>query len=161
MRRLFGFAHTGGAALALSQLPIADDLEGGGSFGSEAAVASVQAGVLLPDPPHAAAGDGGVAAFRLLPEPPADVLSVGAVAQAGGPAWPCGGGQGVPVQEGRFQRRAAQHEQLEQRRGGDADALAPPAAQLLVEDHGGSAAATLAPSRRSGLWAEFVVEGTG
>lgn len=80
MRWLFGFVHTGGAALALSQLPIADDLEGGGSFGSEAAVESVRAGVLLPDPPHAAAGDGRVAAFRLLPEPPADVLSVGLVA---------------------------------------------------------------------------------
>lgn len=102
-----------------------------------------------------------MAAFRLLPEPPADELSVGAVAQAGGPAWPCEGGQeGVPVQEGRFQRRAAQHEQLEQRRGGDAGPLAPPAAQLLVEGHGGSAAATLAPGQRCGLWAEFVVEGT-
>lgn len=157
MRLLFGFVHIGGTPLVLSQLSITDDLNGCGSFWVETAVVSVQARVLLPDPPHAAPGDGWVAAISLVPKPPADVLSVGAVAQAAGLAWPCRGRQGVPVQEGGFECRAAQHQQFEERRGGDAGAVAPPAAQLLVGDHGGDAAGTLAPGGRSGLWVGFVV----
>lgn len=122
------FTHNRRTTLGLSQLSITDDLYVHGLFWSEAAVASVQAGVLLPDPPHAAAGDDWVAAICLLPKPPKDVLPIGRVAQGGGLAQPCGWIQGVPVQEGGFQRRAVQHEQFEQGRRGDASAVAPPAA---------------------------------
>lgn len=114
--------------LGLSQFSITDDLYVCGFFWSEAAVASVQTGVLLPDPPHAAAGDDWVAAISLLPKPPIDVLFIGTVAQGGGLARPCGWIQRVLVQEGGFQRRAAQHKQFEQRRWGDAGTVTPPAA---------------------------------
>lgn len=51
---------------------------------SEAAVLSIRARVLLPDSPHAAAGDDRVAVAGWNAKPPADVLSVGTVAQGGG-----------------------------------------------------------------------------
>lgn len=155
---IFGLVHTE-EHRERSQLSVSDDLDACARLWSEAAVESVRARVLLPDPLHAAAGDGWAAAVGRGPEPPADVLPVGTVAEGGGPAWLRGRGQGVLVQEGGLEHIAAQHEQLEQGRGGDAGAVAPPAAQLLVDGGGVDAASALTPDGTD-LWVGLVVRTT-
>lgn len=71
------------AETLLSQLSISAGLHGHYPDRSEAAVLSIRARVLLPDSPHAAAGDDRVGVIRWDAKPPADVLSVGAVTQGG------------------------------------------------------------------------------
>lgn len=145
----------------LSQLSVSTVLHGCHLGRCEAAVLSVRARVLSPDPPHAAAGHGGVGVVRRDPEPPADVLSVGAVAQGGGLASVSRWRQRVLVQEDGLQQGAPQHQSLKQRRRGDAGAAAPPAAQLLLGERGGSAAVALTPGRAAGFGVRvgFVVKG--
>lgn len=98
---------------------------------------------------------------RRDPKPPADVLTVGAVTQGGRLASTSRGSQRVPVQEDGVQQGAAQHQLLEQRRRGDAGAVALPAAQLLLGERGGTAAVTLTPGWAAGFGGRvgFVVEG--
>lgn len=115
----------------------------------EAAVASVSAGKLLPDPDHAAAGDDRVGVAGRSPEPPADVLPVGAVTQGRVLVPAARRGQRLAVEQDGLQQGAPQHQRLKQRRRGDADAFTPAAAQLLLWQGGGSAAAAPAPGRRS------------
>lgn len=131
-----------------------------GRGGCEASVLSVQARILLPDPPDAAAGDQRVRVSRRDPKPPADVQSVGAVPQGGRLRPPNGRRQRLLVEEDGLQQRAAQHQLLEQRRGGDADAGAPPAAQLLLREGGGGAAVAFTPRRTTSfrVLVRFTVE---
>lgn len=71
----------------LSQFSVSADMHGCHPGSSEAAVMSVQAWVLLPDPPHTAAGDDWLTVNRRDPKPPADVLSVSTVTHSRGLAW--------------------------------------------------------------------------
>lgn len=127
----------------------------------EAAVPAIRARVLLPDSPHAAAGDDWMAVIRWDPKPPADVLSVGAVTQGGGMSLADRGRQRVLVEEDGLQQRTAQHQLSERRRRGDAGAVALPAAQLLLWDDRGSAAGTFTPAWGTafGVGVRFLVLG--
>lgn len=97
--------------------------------------------------------------LRWDPNPPADVLTVGAVTQGRGLVTIFGWRQRVPIQEDGLQQRATQHKLLKERRRGDAGAVAPPAAQLLLREGGRSAAATLTPGWAAGSGVGFMVEG--
>lgn len=151
----------GGVPALLSQLSVSAGLHGRHPGRSEAAVLSVRARVLLPDSLHAAAGDGRVGVDRWDPKPPADVLTVGTVTQGAGLASHSGWTQRVPEQEDGLQQGATQHKLLEQRRRGDAGAVALPAAQRLLGEGRGSAAVTLTPgwAPRFGVGVRFMVEG--
>lgn len=141
---VLGRGGWGGASLLL-QLPFAAGLYGCRCCRPEAAVASVGAGIHIPDPAHAAAGNHWVADAGHCPEPPADVLAVGTVAQGGVPTLVAWRGQRVVVEKGGLQQGAPQHQWLKQGRRGDAGAVAPAAAQLLLWQGGLSAVAALAP----------------